>query len=469
MNHFEDTIVALATANGTGAIAIIRLSGKEAISIADSVFESAHKKKRLVHQKSHTLHLGFVKEDSKTLDQALFSIFKTPHSYTGEDIVEVSCHGSIFIQQQIIQLLIKKGARMANPGEFTLRAFLNGKMDLSQAEAVADLINADSEAAHQTALQQMRGGFSNELANLRKQLIHFASMLELELDFATEDVEFADREEFNRLLEHLEKNIKFLLDSFSLGNVIKEGIPVAIAGKPNAGKSSLLNILFNEEKAIVSDIAGTTRDTIEDTLTINGINFRFIDTAGLRQTEDQIEAIGVKRTKEKIQEAKILLYVFDQHDTTVNEIKTDLDSFARKDLKIILVQNKVDLLNSSTENTFKKKLEKTIFPTYTNSLISLSAHHAESVLSLRNLLANEVSQIPTNSQTIVTNSRHFASLNEALTDIQRVKEGLEMAIPSDLLAQDVRQALYHLGEITGEIDIDTDILGTIFSEFCIGK
>lgn len=469
MNHFEDTIVALATANGTGAIAVIRLSGKNAIQIADTIFESVHKKKQLINQKSHTLHLGFVKDDSKTLDQALFSIFKNPHSYTGEDVVEVSCHGSIFIQQQIIQLLIKKGARMANPGEFTLRAFLNGKMDLSQAEAVADLINADSEVAHQTALQQMRGGFSNELANLRKQLIHFASMLELELDFATEDVEFADREEFNRLLQRLEKNIKFLLDSFSLGNVIKEGIPVAIAGKPNAGKSSLLNMLFNEEKAIVSDIAGTTRDTIEDTLTINGINFRFIDTAGLRQTEDQIEAIGVKRAKEKIQEAKILLYVFDQHDTTIDEIKTDLDSFIREDLKIILVQNKIDLLDLSSQNIFKKELERVIFPIHTNTLITLSAHDSEAVLALRNLLANEVNQIPTTSQTIVTNSRHFASLNEALTSIQNVKEGLEMAIPGDLLAQDVRQALYHLGEITGEIDIDTDILGTIFSEFCIGK
>lgn len=469
MNHFEDTIVALATSNGTGAIAVIRLSGRQALKIADSVFESIHTGKQLINQDTHTIHLGYVKDGQKSLDQALFSIFKNPHSYTGEDVVEISCHGSVFIQQQIIQLLIKKGARMANPGEYTLRAFLNGKMDLSQAEAVADLINADSEAAHQTALQQMRGGFSHKLANLRKQLIHFASMLELELDFATEDVEFANRSELDHLLEDLEKNIKYLIDSFSLGNVIKEGIPVAIAGKPNVGKSTLLNALFNEEKAIVSNIAGTTRDVIEDTLTINGINFRFIDTAGLRHTHDQIEAIGVQRAKEKIKEAKILLYLFDQEDITVEAIKTDVQSFYRKDLKIILIQNKIDAQRGIVENEFNMQLKEVLFPFYTNILIAISAKDADSVNSLRHLLANEVQIVSSSDKTIVTNSRHFASLNQALENIQKTKEGLEKEIPGDLLAQDIRQALHHLGEITGEIDIDTDILGTLFGKFCIGK
>lgn len=469
MIQLEDTIVALATPNGTGAIAVIRLSGKDAVKIADLIFESVHKGKHLIWQKSHTIHLGYVKDGKKNIDQALFSIFKNPHSYTGEDVVEISCHGSSFIQQQIIRLLIKKGARMADPGEYTLRAFLNNKMDLSQAEAVADLINANSEAAHQTALTQMRGGFSHELANLRKQLIDFASMLELELDFATEEVEFANRTELNELLEHLEKNIKYLLDSFSLGNVIKEGIPVAIAGKPNAGKSSLLNALFNEEKAIVSDIAGTTRDIIEDTLTINGINFRFIDTAGLRHTHDKIEAMGVQRAKEKIKEAKILLYLFDQNDTTVEEIKTDIHSFYRDNLKIILIQNKIDLQKNISNNSFHLQLKKDLFPNYTQALIAISAKDTDSVLSLRKLLANEVQMIHSTDQTIITNARHFAALNQTLEYIQKTKEGLKIKISGDLLAQDIRQALHYLGEITGEIDIDNDILGTIFGKFCIGK
>ncbi|APD07667.1 tRNA modification GTPase MnmE [Flavobacteriaceae bacterium UJ101] len=468
MIHFEDTIVALATPNGAGAIAVIRLSGKQALEIAHSVFESIHEGKQLIHQKSHTIHLGYVKDDVKNIDQALFSIFKGPHSYTGENVVEISCHGSVYIQQQILQLLIKKGARIADPGEYTLRAFLNGKMDLSQAEAVADLISANSEIAHQTALQQMKGGFSNELGELRKKLIHFASMLELELDFATEDVEFADRSELNRLLEKLEYNLKYLADSFSLGNVIKEGIPVAIVGEPNTGKSTLLNTLLNEERAIVSNIEGTTRDTIEDELVLEGINYRFIDTAGIRDTQDQIENIGIQKTFEKIEASKVVLYMVDvekiQHDPQkidryLEEIHKITSQYPTK--KVLVLLNKVDLIPS--------ELDLTAFNTLENC-IPISAKEKKGIKTLTDELVNVIKrgEINTN-QTIVTNTRHYEALVSALEAIQKTKQGLEMEIPGDLLALDVRQALHHLGEITGEIDVDTDILGTIFGEFCIGK
>ncbi len=468
MIHFEDTIVALATPNGAGAIAVIRLSGKQALEIAHSVFESIHEGKQLIHQKSHTIHLGYVKDGVKNIDQALFSIFKGPHSYTGENVVEISCHGSVYIQQQILQLLIKKGARIADPGEYTLRAFLNGKMDLSQAEAVADLISANSEIAHQTALQQMKGGFSNELGELRKKLIHFASMLELELDFATEDVEFADRSELNRLLEKLEHNLKYLADSFSLGNVIKEGIPVTIVGEPNTGKSTLLNTLLNEERAIVSNIEGTTRDTIEDELVLEGINYRFIDTAGIRDTQDQIENIGIQKTFEKIEASKVVLYMVDvekiQHDPQkidryLEEIHKITSQYPTK--KVLVLLNKVDLIPS--------ELDLTAFNTLENR-IPISAKEKKGIKTLTDELVNIIKrgEINTN-QTIVTNTRHYEALVSALEAIQKTKQGLEMEIPGDLLALDVRQALHHLGEITGEIDVDTDILGTIFGEFCIGK
>ena len=297
---YNDTIVALATASGAGAVAIIRLSGKDAINIAAENFKSVKDSKRLNTQKTHTIHLGYIIDENRVIDQVLVSIFKNPNSYTGEDVVEVSCHGSVYIQQEIIQLFLRKGCRMANPGEFTLRAFLNGKLDLSQAEAVADLIASDNEASHQIAMQQMRGGFSSEIAKLREELLNFASLIELELDFAEEDVEFADRDQFKDLVDRISFVLKRLIDSFAVGNVIKNGIPVAIVGEPNVGKSTLLNALLNEERAIVSDIAGTTRDTIEDELVINGIGFRFIDTAGIRDTKDVVENIGIKKTFEKI-------------------------------------------------------------------------------------------------------------------------------------------------------------------------
>ncbi len=468
MIYIEDTIVALATPNGTGAIAVIRLSGKQAIEIADSVFESIHEGKNLISQKSHTIHLGFVKDGTKNIDQSLFSIFKNPHSYTSENVVEISCHGSTYIQQQIIQLLVKKGARIANPGEFTMRAFLNGKMDLSQAEAVADLISANSEVAHQTALQQMKGGFSNDLAILRKKLVHFSSMIELELDFATEDVEFADRIELNQLLETLEGNLKYLADSFALGNVIKEGIPVAIVGEPNTGKSTLLNTLLNEERAIVSNIEGTTRDTIEDQLILEGINYRFIDTAGIRDTKDQIESIGIQKTFEKIEASKVVLYMVDTEKIannirTINNYCDEIDKTIKKhpSKTIVPLLNKVDLIDENVDLDAFSKYDK---------VIRISAKEQKGINLLTDELVNVVKrgEINTN-ETIVTNTRHYEALINALEYVQRTKHGLEMEISGDLLAQDVRQALYHLGEITGKIDVDTDILGTIFGEFCIGK
>ncbi len=468
MIYIEDTIVALATPNGTGAIAVIRLSGKQAIEIADSVFESIHEGKNLISQKSHTIHLGFVKDGAKNLDQSLFSIFKNPHSYTSENVVEISCHGSAYIQQQIIQLLVKKGARIANPGEFTMRAFLNGKMDLSQAEAVADLISANSEVAHQTALQQMKGGFSNDLAVLRKKLVHFSSMIELELDFATEDVEFADRTELNQLLETLEGNLKYLADSFALGNVIKEGIPVAIIGEPNTGKSTLLNTLLNEERAIVSNIEGTTRDTIEDQLILEGINYRFIDTAGIRDTKDQIESIGIQKTFEKIEASKVVLYMVDTEKIannirTINNYCDEIDKIMKKhpSKTIMPLLNKVDLIDENVNlDTFSKY----------DKVLRISAKEQKGIKLLTDELVNVVKRGKINTnETIVTNTRHYEALINALEYVQRTKHGLEMNIPGDLLAQDVRQALYHLGEITGKIEVDTDILGTIFGEFCIGK
>ncbi|MFV0237636.1 MAG: tRNA uridine-5-carboxymethylaminomethyl(34) synthesis GTPase MnmE [Flavobacteriales bacterium] len=468
MIYFEDTIVALATPNGTGAIAVIRLSGKQAIEIAHSVFESVHEKKQLLNQKSHTLHLGYIKDGSKNVDQALFSLFKEPFSYTGENVVEISCHGSSYIQQQVIQLLVKKGARVANPGEYTLRAFLNGKMDLSQAEAVADIISSKSEIAHQTALQQMKGGFSNELAKLRKKLIHFASMLELELDFATEDVEFADRSEFHVLLEKLEHHLKYLTDSFTLGNVIKEGVPVAIVGEPNTGKSTLLNTLLNEERAIVSDIEGTTRDTIEDELTLEGINYRFIDTAGIRNTKNPIENIGIQKTFEKIEASKVILYMVDtlkikNDPKKINHYLNEIDKIISKypTKKVLILLNKTDLIQPT--------LNLEAFNSFEN-VIPVSAKQKQGIEILTHELVHVVKRGEINThQTIVTNTRHYEALKSALEAIQRTKHGLKMKLSGDLLALDIRQALHNLGEITGQIEVDTDILGTIFGEFCIGK
>ena len=464
----QDTIVALATPSGAGAIAVIRVSGENAIGIAAAVFQSVSGK-TISKQKTHTIHLGHIVEDGKVYDQVLLSIFKNPNSYTGEDTVEISCHGSTFIQQQIIQLLLRKGCRMAQAGEFTLRAFLNGKLDLSQAEAVADLISSDNEASHQIAMQQMRGGFSNEISNLRAELLNFASLIELELDFAEEDVAFADRTQFRELLNRIEFVLKRLIDSFAVGNVIKNGIPVAIVGEPNVGKSTLLNALLNEERAIVSDIAGTTRDTIEDELVIDGIGFRFIDTAGIRETKDVVESIGIKKTFEKIEQAQVVLYlspltpkggILDAENikNVQIEIEKIKNQFPLKPL--IIIGNKKDLYSEAEINQIKKAIPE---------ILLLSAKNKEGIDTLKNQLLSFVNTgALRNNETIVTNTRHYDSLLKALEEIQKVRWGLETNLSSDLMALDIKEALYHFGMITGEVTND-ELLGNIFANFCIGK
>ncbi|HEY6142525.1 MAG TPA: tRNA uridine-5-carboxymethylaminomethyl(34) synthesis GTPase MnmE [Flavobacterium sp.] len=468
---YNDSIVALATPSGAGAIAIIRISGEEAITIGNSVFKSI-KNKDLTKQKTHTLHLGHILDDTKTLDEVLVSIFKGPNSYTGENTIEISCHGSTYIQQQIIQLLLRKGCRMANPGEFTLRAFLNGKLDLSQAEAVADLISSDNEASHQIAMQQMRGGFSNEIAKLREELLNFASLIELELDFAEEDVEFADRSQFHELLNRIEFVLKRLIDSFAVGNVIKNGIPVAIVGEPNVGKSTLLNALLNEERAIVSEIAGTTRDTIEDELVISGIGFRFIDTAGIRETEDVVESIGIKKTFEKIEQAQVVLYLVDGSQLSVDgkldnllvEINKTQNQYPQKPILVII--NKKDLLSKEVISTIDSKLTTN---NQQPTTIYISAKEKQGVDELKNQLLSFVNTgALRNNETIVTNTRHYDSLLKALDEIQKVKFGLETNLSSDLMALDIREALYQFGMITGQVTND-ELLGNIFANFCIGK
>jgi tRNA modification GTPase len=463
----QDTIVALATPSGAGAVAIIRISGTNSIAIANQVFQSV-RNKDLTKQKTHTIHLGHIMDGEKTLDQVLVSLFKNPNSYTGEDVVEISCHGSVFIQQQIIQLLLRKGCRMAQPGEFTLRSFLNGKMDLSQAEAVADLINSDNEASHQIAMQQMRGGFSNEIAKLREELLNFASLIELELDFAEEDVEFADRTQFKDLVNRIEFVLKRLIDSFAVGNVIKNGIPVAIVGEPNVGKSTLLNALLNEERAIVSDIAGTTRDTIEDELVINGIGFRFIDTAGIRDTKDVVESIGIQKTFEKIEQAQVILYLFEslkfkaQGSEHIIEIQKIRNKYPQKPLVVII--NKVDLLSEQELNVIKAELE-----TLNLKPETISAKQKIGIEELKNTLLSFVNTgALRNNETIVTNTRHYDSLLKALEEIQKVRFGMESGLSSDLIAIDIKDALYYFGEITGQVSND-ELLGNIFANFCIGK
>ena len=454
----QDTIVALATPSGAGAIAIIRLSGKDAITIASQVFNSI-RDKDLSKQKSHTVHLGNIVDGSRIIDEVLATVFKNPNSYTGENVVEFSCHGSAYIQQEIIQLLLRKGCRMATAGEFTLQAFLNGKMDLSQAEAVADLIASDSKASHQLAIQQMRGGFSTEIEELRIELLNFASLIELELDFSEEDVEFANREEFQKLIKKITALLKKLIDSFATGNVLKNGIPVAIVGRPNSGKSTLLNALLNEERAIVSTIAGTTRDTIEDEITIGGIRFRFIDTAGLRETTDEIEKIGVERALEKLEKSSIYIYLFDSAEMDVAEVKKELDSFTTNS-KQLIVANKID--KASAEQ----------LAAITNSdlpFLSISAKNKDSLDLLTNSLLDIAGiEALDSNQLMVTNSRHYDVLIKSLEEISKVQEGIDNNLTGDLLAIDLRQALYFLGEITGQVSND-DLLGNIFANFCIGK
>ena len=454
----KETIIALATPNGLGAISVIRISGKDAIITTDKLFKSKNKK-LLSKQKTHTVHLGHILKDGHELDEVLITLFKGPNSYTGEDTIEISCHGSTYIQQEIIDLFIDHGVRVANPGEFTLRAFINGKMDLNQAEAVADLIASENEGSHKLAMQQMKSGFSNDLKKLRSELLHFTSMIELELDFSEEDVEFAERGEFKKLVKKIQSELKKLIDSFQSGNVLKNGISVAIAGKPNSGKSSLLNTLLNEDKAIVSDIPGTTRDSIEDSIIIDGIKFRFTDTAGLRETKDIIESKGIEKTKEKIGTAKILLYLFDINDININEIKSSIKTFERDDLSIILIRNKIDLQNNN--QTLLKELNN-------KELIEISATDPKSVSILKKRLVNEVDILNPYTDVIISNSRHYEALKEALKAIEEVNNGLKNNISGDLLSVDIRRSIEHLGEITGEITND-DVLGNIFANFCIGK
>ena len=462
----NDTICALATANGMGAIAVIRISGPEAISKVSQIYQSKfNTTKSLNDADSHTIHLGYVMDGDTIVDEALFSIFKNPHSYTGEDVVEISTHGSIYIQQKVLELLNKIGIRNANPGEYTFRAFWNGKMDLTQAEAVADLIASDSKASHEIAIKQMRGGFSNQIKDLREQMINFSALMELELDFPEEDVEFADRTQFYALLNELQSILKRLADSFAFGNVIKNGVPVAIVGAPNAGKSTLLNALLNEERAIVSEIEGTTRDTIEETIYIDGIGFRFIDTAGIRVANDTIERIGIEKTFEKIDNATIIIYLYDANITSDNQISNQLDELQGKGKIIFNIANKIDVTNneSAISDAIKQEFKDIVH-------IEISAKDHFNIEALKENLIHQIKLKGTSQDdTIVTNSRHLEALQNTLSQIGKIKQGMDVGLPGDLLAMDIREALTYLGHITGEIDVDQDILGTIFGKFCIGK
>ena len=461
----QDTIIAISTPAGVGAIANIRLSGKDCFNIVNDSFQSIHKDKSLLNQKSHTIHLGHIIANNIILDEVLVSLFKGPHSYTGEDVVEISCHGSHFIQEKILQHFLQNGCRLAEHGEFTLRAFLNGKMDLSQAEAVADLIASNSEASHQIAMQQMRGGISNELKDLRLQLLDFAALIELELDFSGEDVEFADRTKFYDLIERISTVLKRLIDSFAFGNAIKNGIPVAIIGEPNVGKSTLLNALLNEEKAIVSDIAGTTRDAIEDEIVLDGVVFRFIDTAGLRVTEDVIESIGIEKAYEKAQKAQLVLFLIESKQILDHKVafEQQLQNIQERlpNKKLLIVANKIDQLSEE---------ELAVLKETNQDILLLSAKTKMGITDLeQNLISLTNKGELSNNEAIVTNFRHFESLSNAFQSIQDVKNGLDLGVSSDLVAIDIRECLRHLGNITGEYDVDKDILGHIFSNFCIGK
>lgn len=463
----DGTIIALSTPQGIGAIGVIRLSGPLAFEKTALFFTPKGKKIGDQIQPNQTLFGNFIK-DSNLIDEVLVTPFKGPHSYTGEDVVEISCHGSPFILQQVISCFLDEGIKPAKPGEFTLRAYLNKKMDLSQAEAVADLIASESEEAHRIAMQQMRGGFSKGMEDLRQQLIQFKALIELELDFSEEEVNFAEKTALEKLLNTLEKEIQTLKNSFSYGNVIKKGVPVAIAGKPNVGKSSLLNALFNEEKAIVSPIAGTTRDTIEDTLIIEGIQYRFIDTAGLRLTEDTIESIGVARAKEKVNQATILLYLYDK-SVLAHELSQELTSLYHNNLFILLIQNKIDLDPQGYDQKFCDDINKQLDPKIKVMSLGISTKESDSLIPLKKQLNDVVQSLGNTDGIIINNSRHFHALTEALHSIGNVKKGILSDLPGDLLSIDLKEAIDHVGTITGVIDTDHDILGTIFNQFCIGK
>ncbi len=470
MTIISDTICAISTARGMGAIAVIRVAGPNAVAVCDSIFKSPRKSKMLIDQKANTLHFGTIHDGSKDVDEVVVAMFRGPHSFTGDDIVEISCHGSVVVQQQILELLVKQGARLARPGEFTQRAFINGKMDLSQAEAVADLIASQSEAARRVALRQMRGGFSMELQNLREQLLHFITLIELELDFSEEDVEFADRSQLIGLVERIAALLSKLIKSFSLGNAIKNGIPVAIVGHTNAGKSTLLNALLNEERAIVSDIHGTTRDVIEDTINIEGISFRFIDTAGIRKTDDTIENIGINRTFAKIGQASIVLLLIDATDSdqkiheAVAAVKNRMNATGQK---LIVVVNKTDLIDATQFERFTKASFHEL--AQSDVVVPISAQNGINIDKLTEELITTVNLDAVESdEVIVTNIRHYESLKKSEEAILRVLDGLHVGVSGDFVSQDIREVLYYLGEITGQISND-EVLGNIFKNFCIGK
>ncbi len=464
----EGTIIANSSAPGSAAISVIRLSGEESIKIVDSFFKPKNNVK-LIDAKSHTVNFGILNDGKKQIDEVLVSVFKSPKSYTGENLVEISCHGSNYIQEKILKLFIENNVSLAKPGEFTLRAFLNKKLDLTQAEAVADLIKSDSEAAHEIALNQMRGGYSKEVKDLRSQLLNFASLIELELDFSEEDVEFADRNELHKLLDKIEVKLKELIGSFSYGGAIKNGVPVAIVGKPNSGKSSLLNKLLNENKAIVSDIPGTTRDLIEDTLTIRGIQFRFIDTAGLRKSTDKIESIGISKAIKVAKKAKIILYLIEVNECDVNSIKGDFETFNNEKVIIIPIFSKVDLKNENEGNSLFYQNNVKILGIDLSNSIQISIFDDLTIKNLKEQLFKKTSDLKSSpNNTIVSNIRHYSSMRASLESVKNIKRSLKKGVSGDLLSVDIKEALNSLGEITGEITND-EVLGNIFKNFCIGK
>ncbi|MBM78954.1 MAG: tRNA uridine-5-carboxymethylaminomethyl(34) synthesis GTPase MnmE [Crocinitomicaceae bacterium] len=447
--NISDNICAISSPSGTGGIALLRISGNESIDLVNKIFS-----KNISNAKGYSLHFGTIVDNNETIDEVLVSIFRGLNSFTGEDTVEISCHGSQFIQNKILQLLIHNGCRMAQPGEFSQRAFYNGKMDLSQTEAIADLIHAQSESSHKMAMNQMKGGFTKELNQLRASLIEFASLVELELDFSEEDVEFADRTQLKSLIDKLSIHLNDLIESFKYGNAIKNGVQTALIGMPNAGKSTLLNGLLNENRAIVSDIPGTTRDTIEETLTIDGILYRFVDTAGIRNASDSIEKMGVEKTYEKIKSSSIVIYLYDLSNNNQEDAKKQLKELNNLGIPVIKIANKADQSTNSPINS---------------SDLVISALNNEDILKLKETISSVFSEIkPDYEGTIVSNARHFEALSNALSDIKKCEEGLKNQISGDLLAMDIRQALYHLGTITGEITND-ELLGNIFANFCIGK